>query len=140
MSHHTLAELIINSGILDEDAGCDCCSDLDDIFGAPSFSEVSEVILDTVSDFSSDELEQLASRVISLANHTRDKEAAERKAQEEKVDELSLVDQMAIDSAVNRLGGSFHLKAKAAQLVLDGHYTSKQLYSMRVPDLKAVLY
>ncbi len=140
MSHHTLAETIINSGILDQDSDCDCCSDLDDIFGPPGFAEVSEVILDTVSDFSSEELGQLASRIISLANHTREQEAAERKAQEDKVDELSLIDRMAIDSAVNRLGGSFHLKAKAAQLVLDGHYTSKQLYSMRVPDLKAVIY
>ncbi len=103
-------------------------------------SQVSDVILDTVSDFSSDELEQLASRVISLANHVREKEAAERKAQEERVEELSLIDRMAIDSAVNKLGGSFHLKARAAQLVLEGHYTSKQLYNMKVHELKSLLY
>jgi len=139
MSHHTLADIIINSGILDEDSDCDCCADLDDIFGPPDFTEVSEVILDTVSDFSSEQLEQLASRVISLASHTRDKEAAERKAQEAKVDELSLVDRLAIDSATNRLGGELSLKVKAAQLVLDGHYTSKQLYSMSFPNLKALL-
>lgn len=140
MQHLDLAQIIINSGILEEDAGCDCCADLDDIFGPPDFTEVSEVILDTVSDFSSDELEQLASRVISLANHARAKEAAERKAQEDKVEELSLIDRMAIDSAVNKLGGSFHLKARAAQLVLEGHYTSKQLYGMKVHELKSLLY
>lgn len=51
MSHHTLAEIIINSGILDEDAGCDCCSDLSDIFGPPDFDEVSETVFNTVSRF-----------------------------------------------------------------------------------------
>lgn len=68
-----------------------------------------------------------------------DIEAAERRAQEERVDELSLVDRMAIDAATNRLGGEWPLKVKAAQLVLGGHYTSKQLYGMPVLELKALL-
>lgn len=68
------------------------------------------------------------------------KKQLKEKAQEERVEELSLIDRMAIDSAVNKLGGSFHLKARAAQLVLECHYTSKQLYNMKVPELKSLLY
>lgn len=40
MQHLDLAKIIIYSGILNEDESCDCCSDLDDIFGAPSLSSI----------------------------------------------------------------------------------------------------